>query len=282
MITVVEALLRTERWLASRGVPSPRLEAERLMAHALGVQRLALYLDHDRPLQDAELTALRPLMRRRGKREPLAWILGSVGFHAIELEVGPGVLVPRPDTEPLVEAALEWIPSDADPIYIADVGTGSGAVGLAIATARPGARVYATDIAEAALQTARKNTQALALADRVAVLRGDLLEPIPSTRPIDVVVSNPPYIPSTEIDSLEAEVAQWEPRLALDGGTDGLEVYRRLVTQGLMRARTAVLVEVGHDQAETVADLFRAAGSGEVHTWRDLGGIQRVVGARVA
>lgn len=281
MITVVDTLKRTERWLAERGIPSPRLEAERLLAHALGVERLALYLDHARPLDDGELALLRPMVRRRGKREPLAWIVGTAGFHAVELAVGAGVLVPRPDTETLVEAALEWIGEDEDPVYVADVGCGSGALGLAIATARPGVRVYATDIADAPLQTTRANTASLGLEQRVAVLRGDLMDPIPQARPVDFVVSNPPYIPTADIDGLEPEVSQWEPREALDGGPDGLDVYRRLIGQAMRRARRGVLLEVGFDQAGLVSQLLRDAGSTDISTWSDLGGVTRVVGTRI-
>jgi release factor glutamine methyltransferase len=274
-------LTRTERYLRQRGVDSPRLEAELLIGHALGLGRVALYLAHDRPLTESELEALRGLVSRRGRREPIAYILGTRGFHAIDLRVGPGVLVPRPDTETLVDAALAWIPVEADPCYVADVGCGTGAIGLAVATARPGVRLYAIDCSADALRYARENTSQLGLSDRVALMGGDLLDPIPTKRPIDWVLSNPPYLRTSEIDALEPEVATYEPRLALDGGEDGLEVYRRLVPMAAKRARKGVLVEVGQHQAPHVADLFRRAGLGDITTWNDLGGILRVVGGRV-
>jgi release factor glutamine methyltransferase len=280
--TVLEALRKAEQWLRARGVPSPRTDAERILAHALSIERLDLYLQFARPLEPAELDVMREALRRRGQREPLAWVLGTVGFHTIDLAVSPGVLVPRPDTETLVDAALSWIAADEDPCYVADPCTGSGAVGLAIAAVRPGARCYLTDQSDAALENARKNVVALDLAARVAVLRGDLLQPIPTSRPIDLVVCNPPYIPSSDINALEPEVSRWEPRLALDGGPDGLVLVRRLATTAAARARRGLLLEVGHDQADAVAAILDAAGFVGVTTWKDLGGHTRVVGGRVA
>jgi release factor glutamine methyltransferase len=280
--TVLDALRKAEQWLRARGVPSPRTDAERILAHALSVERLDLYLQFARPLEPAELEVMREALRRRGQREPLAWVLGTVGFHTIDLTVSPGVLVPRPDTETLVDAALSWIATDEDPCYVADPCTGSGAVGLAIAAVRPGARCYLTDQSDAALENARKNVAALDLTARVAVLRGDLLQPIPTNRTIDLVVCNPPYIPSADINTLEPEVSRWEPRLALDGGPDGLALVRRLVTAAAARARRGLLLEVGHDQADAVAAMLTAAGFVGVTTWKDLGGHTRVVGGRVA
>jgi release factor glutamine methyltransferase len=280
VISLVQVLTRTETWFRTKGVPSPRLDAELLLCHVLDMERVGLYLAHDRPLDEVELATLRPLVRRRGDREPLAWIVGSQGFHQIDLAVGAGVLVPRPDTETLVEAALGWI-EDADPVYVADVGCGSGAVGLALAHARQGVRVFAIDIADAALETTRTNVAALQLQDRVAVLRGDLLDPIPENRIIDWVVSNPPYIPTSDIDALMPEVSQFEPRLALDGGGDGLQVIRRLITQARARARKGLLLEVGAGQAPLVADLLGIGGFTDVVTFNDLPGIERVVGGRI-
>lgn len=283
MISLVDVLTRTEAWFRTREISSPRLEAELILCHVLDLTRVQVYLAYDRPLNDAELTQIRALVKRRGTREPLAWILGNKPFHAINLQVEPGVLVPRPDTETLVEAALELIDADpAESVFVADVGTGSGAVGLAIAAARPTVRVYATDVSEQALAVAKKNVALLKLGDRVAVLRGSLLEPIPANRHIDWVVSNPPYIPSRQIERLEPEVSKFEPRLALDGGPDGLNVYRALIPAAAARARKGILVEVGHDQAARVATLMRKAGLREPRVFDDLAGIGRVVAAKIA
>jgi release factor glutamine methyltransferase len=278
-LTLVEVLTKTERFLRGKGIASPRLEAELLLSHVLGMERLQIYLLHDRPVSDAELDRLRPIVARRGAREPLSWIVGRRGFHAIDLLVEPGVLDPRPDTETLVDAMLERIPpDDPGPIYVADVGCGSGAVGLALAHARPAVRLYAIDLDPVAIRVTKRNVEALGLADRVAVLKGDLLDPVPRDRPIHWVVSNPPYIPTHEIAGLMPEVSRHEPRLALDGGEDGLHTVRRLLGVAARRARVGVMLEIGHDQAARVADLVRRAGFGTITSQKDLGGIERVVG----
>lgn len=281
MKTLLDVLRSTEGWLKERGVDTPRLDAELLLCHVLQKERLGLYLAFDQPLSQAELDTLRPLVARRGRREPLAWVLGSRGFYESDFAVGPGVLVPRPDTEALVIAALALLP-EAATSFVADIGCGSGAIGLSIAAARPAVRVYAVDLSDDAIACTRTNVAALGLAERVAVLRGDLLDPIPPNRPIDLVVSNPPYIPSADIDALQPEVSRHEPRLALDGGPDGLDVYRRLIPAAARRARMAVLVEVGAGQAADVALLFQAAGLVDVRLHKDLGGHERVVEGRVA
>ena len=280
LLALVEVLKRTEAWLRQHGVDTPRLDAELLMAHVLGLKRLQLYLAHDRPLSPEELASLRALMKRRGNREPLAYILGSRAFHRIELDVKPGVLIPRADTEALVNAAVEWIGQPADPVYVADVGCGSGAVGLALATELPALRVYAIDLMPIPVEVTKANAAKLGLSSRVGVLRGSLLEPIPAQRPLDWVVSNPPYIRAGDIAGLMPEVAKFEPMEALDGGRDGLAVYHALVPAAFARARCGLLVEVGHDQAAAVSKIFADAGFVEVRTWADLGGHKRVVGGK--
>ncbi|MEZ4240881.1 MAG: peptide chain release factor N(5)-glutamine methyltransferase [Myxococcota bacterium] len=281
-LPLVTVLLRTEAFFRERGVPSPRLDAELLLAKALGMERIGLYLAHDRPLTESELAALRPMVARRGNREPLSWILGQREFHALTVEVRPGVLDPRPDTETLVEAAMAEIPLEGEePVFVADVGCGSGAVGLAIAHARPRVRAYCIDIDETAIAVTKANVARLGLGDRVAVLRGDLLEAVPTHRPIDWVVSNPPYVPTGEIARLEPEVAVHEPKRALDGGPDGLMVVARLIHAAAARARQGVLLEIGHDQAARTLDLLRRAGLRDLRTVQDLAGIDRVVGGRV-
>lgn len=277
-LTVVDTLIRTETWFRERGIASPRLDAELLLAHVLNTPRLHLYLQHDRPMSPQELGALRPMVVRRGAREPLSWIVGTRAFHGIELLVEPGVLDPRPDTETLVDAALERIAID-NPCIVADIGCGSGAVGLAIAAARPLVRLFATDIDPTALRITRRNVERLGLSERVAVLGGDLLEAIPAHRSIDWVVSNPPYIETDQIDALEPEVSAHEPRLALDGGADGLEVYRRLLPQAFARASAGVAVEIGHAQSASVSGLLRAGGWQSIATASDLAGNRRVVTA---
>ena len=281
MITLVEVLTKTERFLRERGIDAPRLEAELLLCHVLRVGRMQLYLSFDRPMSGPELEQLRSVVGRRGKREPLAYIRGQRDFHAIELKVEPGVLVPRADTETLVDAALEWIRESEEIAYIADIGCGSGCIGLAIAHSRPSVRVYATDRSPTALRVTRANRDALGLQDRVAVLEGDLLRAIPEQRPIDWVVSNPPYIPTAEIESLQPEVSNFEPREALDGGYDGLHVYRELIPAAALRARRGLLVEIGQHQAPRIIELFKLSKLEKIQTWNDLAGIVRVIGGRI-
>ncbi len=282
MRTLVEVLAATTEHFRAHGIPSPRLDAELLLGHALGLDRVKLYMNFDRPLTEPELTALRPLVRRRAAREPIAYLTGTKGFHAHDFHVAPGTLVPRPDTETLVDLALAWIAESNEndaPVYVADVGCGTGCIGLTVAAARPRVRLYALDLSDTALATTRQNAEALGLNNRVGVLRSDLLAGIPAGRPLDWVLSNPPYIPSREIDTLAPEVARHEPRLALDGGADGLDVYRRLVPQAAARARCGVILEVGAGQAPAVGAMLAREGL-TIETRTDLGGIERVVAGR--
>jgi len=277
VLSLVDVLTRTQSYLASKGSPSARLDAELLLSHVLDMDRLQLYLQHDRPMNDQELAALRDPVRRRGNREPLATIVGHKEFWSRDFQVIPGVLVPRPDTETLILAALDLIPEGEDRVFVADVGSGSGCVGLTLALERDQVRLFALDASPAALACTKANVQALGLQDRVAVLRSDLLGAVPADRPIDVVVSNPPYIASQDIEGLAPEIRDHEPRVALDGGPDGLDFYRRLVPVAAERARKAVLVEVGADQAIPVMAMFKDAGLKLVRTRADLAGVERVV-----
>lgn len=281
MKPLVEVLMSTAAYFKSRGIPSARLDAELLIGHALGLDRVQVYLAFDRPLLEEELEPIRTMVRRRGNREPLAWIVGKREFYGRDFRVGPGVLVPRPDTETLIEALLPLLPAEEE-LFVADVGSGSGCIGLTLAAERPKLRLYAIDKAEAPLTFTRENVEALGLKERVAVLRGSLLAPVPAARRIDWVVSNPPYIPTADLEGLAPEVRDQEPRLALDGGHDGLELYRALVVEAAARATRGVAFEVGYGQAPAVAALVEAAGFPRVTLHADLGGVQRVVIAQRA
>lgn len=274
MTPLVDVLTRTTEWFKQRGIPSPRMEAELILAHLLGVDRVKVYLNFDRPMSDDELARLREMVRRRGNREPLAWVFGEKEFYGRLFTVGPGVLVPRPDTETIVEAAIEAV--EGDPVYVADVGSGTGCIGLTVALEKPGVRVFAIDISDAALACTRANVERHGLKERVAVLRGDQLAAVPASRTIDWVLANPPYIPTSDLTGLQPEVRDHEPRLALDGGPDGLGPYRTLIPAAAKRARVGVMVEVGIHQADAVAAMMEAEG---LTTSRkaDLGGVDRVV-----
>lgn len=268
----------SQAWLAERGVDSPRLDAELLLAHALRETRLRLYLDMDRPLTPAELEAFRPLLARRGKREPVAYIVGEKEFYGLTFEVTPAVLVPRPDTEIVVEEVLQRIPKDAA-CTIVDVCTGSGAIAIAIASERPLADLVATDISEDALAVAARNIERHQLGGRVTLRSGDLLEPVHELRNVAAVVANPPYVRAEARTELAPEVLDHEPALALFGeGVEALGHHARILEHaGQMLAPDGfVVMEAGYDQQVGLRALG-APTLGPAHIFRDLG--DRVRGA---
>jgi release factor glutamine methyltransferase len=273
VLTVGEILRRSSGYLASRGSPSPRLDAEVLLAHVLGVERLTLYTDHDRPLTPAETDAYRDLIARRGRREPVAYLTGTRAFRRLDLRVGPAVLVPRPETEHLVEWALAVAPEGA---AVLDWGAGSGAVALAIADERPDLRVSGLERSPEALDVARANDPE----GRVEWLRSDGFAAIDGRR-FAVVAANPPYLADAELEGAPPELAH-EPREALVSGPTGLEALRRLAAEapGHLEPGGWLLTEVGAGQAPAVEALWREAGLEEVGSRRDLAGIERVVGGR--
>ncbi len=278
--TVRRVLDWTAKDFAARDLDSPRLDAELLVADALGVDRVRLYMDLDRPLVPPELAAIRARVARRRDREPVAYILGRREFYGRSFEVSPAVLVPRPDTEALVERALELLPQDAEGPVL-DLCTGSGAVAVTLACERPSLEVDAVDVSGEALAVARANAERLGVADRVRFAEGDLFAPLPPGRRYSLVVANPPYIADAVVPTLQPEVARHEPRVALAGGPDGLGVIRAIVAGAPDRlvAGGTLLFEMGADQAAAVRALFDAR-LGAVRTHLDLAGIERVMEAR--
>ena len=277
--TIREILEWATHDFAGRGIESPRLDAELLIAKALGMDRVGLYLDLNRPLVDEERSAIRPLVARRRKREPVAYILGHRDFYGRRFKVTSDVLIPRPDTETLVEHALRCIPEDT-PSQVLDVGTGSGAIAVTIAAERPLARVTATDISDAALKVASENAETLEVASRVRFQRADLLC---GAEQYDVIVSNPPYIARSEMAGLQAEVREHEPVAALEAGEDGLDVVRSLLTAAAPATTLGahMLIEVGVCQAASVARLAAEHAAWQlVAVYPDLNRIDRVVHLR--
>ena len=258
--------------LRDAGCGTPRLDAELLLADALGTTRTQLHLAPERELTAPESDRFAELLRRRRAREPVAYVLGTRAFRYIELTVDERVLVPRPESEGVVEAAL-GLPSGA---RVVDVGTGSGAIALALKHERPDLEVLATDVSPDALAVARANARALGL--DVTFVQGDLLDAVPG--PLDAVLSNPPYVAKRDLDSLEPEVIA-EPDVAVFGGHDGFEVVRRLVPAAVARA-PLVAIEVGFGMADVVGGMLREAGATTVEAQRDLAGIERVVVGRRA
>jgi release factor glutamine methyltransferase len=269
-VTSREALRRAEERFAEAGVESPRVDAELLLAHVLGTPRSELHADSRRELTGGERDELERLVARREAREPLAYVLGEWGFRRLTLKVDPRVLVPRPETEVVVERCLARIAGATEPSVL-DVGTGSGAIALAIADEHPGARVTAIDASEDALAVARENAARTGLA--VELVQRDLFEGLPDG-PWDLVVSNPPYIRADEIDALGPEVRDWEPRAAVVGAgtTEGVASAARLV----LRPGGALVLETAGGRAEDVAELLRELGYEDVRVTDDLTGRSRV------
>lgn len=228
MRTVREIKARTEPFFAEKGIESPSLEIDLILAHALGLKRLDLYLDLDRPLTEAQLEALRPLVKRRAAREPLQYILGAVEFGGLELMVDPRALIPRPETEELY-ALLRHRLQEGPPAGILDLGTGSGALALALAQSFPVAQVTATDASTEALDLARKNAQNNQLTERIRFLEGSWWDALPPGASYDLIVSNPPYLTESEMKTAAPEVASHEPHTALAAGIDGLDDLRILL-----------------------------------------------------
>jgi len=254
-------------------------DARRLLGAVLGIDELALYLEPQRSV-DAEATArFHAIVERRATHEPVQHLLGYEEFRGLRIGVTPDVLIPRPETEGLVERALELLADRAGAI-VADIGTGSGAIACALASARPDLEVLAVDRSLGALAVASENVRGLGLAARVRLLAGDLFGPLGSLGgSLDMIVANPPYLPSGIIPTLPVEVERFEPHLALDGGPDGLRVLRRLVAQAprFLRPGAWLLMEIGEEQAGPLASLMAAEGFSRIGARRDLRGVERYI-----
>lgn len=271
-------LSRAADRLACAGVDSSLLDAQLMLARVLGTSRLSLIAHPDRLLSSAEADQFQHMVERRESREPLAYILGTREFYSLDFDIAPGVLIPRPETELLVEIAVERL--QGLPARIADIGTGSGAVAVAVAVNLPAARILATDISDAALEVAAVNAAKHLVADRVSFARADMAEPLVGAGGgFDAILCNPPYIPTSEIAALQPEISRWEPIEALDGGPDGLDAYRKLLPQAasVLAEDGFLAVEVGAGQASAVRGLALAVGYGSIECRKDLAGIDRVV-----
>ena len=308
--TIGDELNRAIRLFAQSGIDTPHLDAEVLMAHVIGMPRLHTISHPGQRLREEQLAAFRAVVERRAKREPLAYITGEKEFWGLSFEVTPAVLVPRPETETLVEVALaqlrgEWEgeapaepghPAPAGPmagtapghdgggLVIADIGAGSGCVAVALAVELPDAVICATEVSPAAAEVARRNAAKHQVEARVTVLEGDLFEPIPVEvrGRLDAVVSNPPYIPSAEINSLQPEIEEYEPRAALDGGREGMTYHWRMLdaARGWLKPGGWVHLEVGGSQALQVAEHARTRTYVGTRATTDLAGIERVVSCK--
>ena len=276
----IEAVVRwaTDDFRA-RGIEKPRLDAEVLLAHALESTRTQLVIDAKRPLEPEELARFRALVKRRRAREPVAYLLGVREFYGRQFRVDKRVLIPRPDTETLVDVALARTLERSLSMRALDLCTGSGCVAITLSRERPTARVHATDLSEDALLVARENALRLG-AYGVSFTRGDLFDALPAgCGPFDVIVANPPYIATDEVERLDWDIKEFEPRLALDGGADGLATVRRIVEGAPERLAPGgfLATEVGAGEAVEAVRVFEARGFSEVTVTRDYGRVERVV-----
>jgi release factor glutamine methyltransferase len=286
--TVRRLLEWTTGFFTRKEVDSPRLSAELLLAHVLSYPRIKLYTDYERELSEKDLTIFRGLVQRAGEHEPIAYLTGKAHFFNLEFQVTRDVLIPRPDTETLVENVLQLSrnsPGFESP-RVLDLCTGSGCIAAAIAHHLKNAVIIATDISEAAIGIATANVAQLGLEGRVTVVQGDLFEAlahVPDPSPFDLIVANPPYIPSAAIEQLDRNVREFEPHVALDGGIDGLVMHRRIVTEAPARLRSGgrVYLEIQFDQGKELRDLLSQSDEMEdVRIIKDYGGNERLVTAR--
>jgi len=282
-VTVLDVIRKSTEYLARKGVDTPRLQVELLLAHVLRLPRLQLYLNFERSLQDLQLDQVRELVRRRGNREPLQHLTGSAAFCGFDLAVTADVLIPRPETELLAERAWTLLAaSSAATPQALDFGTGSGCLAIALAKHCPTSRLAALDISEPALSLARTNALQHGVADRIDWMHGDGFGALPAGRRFDLIVANPPYIPSAEIASLDPEVRDHDPRCALDGGPDGLDLIRRLAAEAgaFLLPSGHLLLEFGDAQAPAVSSLFAGQGWTAATVEPDLSGRARIFIAR--
>lgn len=282
--TVRELIQAAAGYLEQKRIESARLNAELLLGDVLGLARIDLYLQHDRPVTEPERDRYRDLVRRRGQGDPLQAIIGTTEFYSRPFKVDTGVFIPRPETEILVARCVELLcPPDRRLLSPAavEIGTGSGVIAISLAAEIPPLEVWATDEEPEAVRLATLNARRLGVDGRVHILEGDMFRPLPERLAgrVDLLVSNPPYIRTGELGGLPLEVRRHDPPRALDGGPDGLHYYRALAAGWgrWLRRGAAVAVEIGHDQHEAVEEAFRRGGCAQVTTTNDLAGLPRVV-----
>jgi len=281
--TIQKLLTWVTEYLTQKGVDAPRLSAELLLSHVLGLRRIELYTQYNKVVGQEQLTQLHGLVKRAGEREPVAYLVGRTEFYSIEFEVTPDCLIPRPETELLVQRSIEFLRKRTGPQSICDLCTGCGVIAVAIAKNVPDAKVIATDISEAALTIAAKNVEKHKLADRVELRHGDLFEPlVPQLDLFDLIVCNPPYVTAEDYEALDKNVKDYEPRIALYAGQDGLDVYRKIVEKAdqFLKPDGVLLLEIGYQQGPAVRDLLEQTSVfAQIRIDKDLQSHDRVVTA---
>lgn len=284
--TILKLLSWTSDYFASLGIEHPRADAEILLAHSLGLRRIDLYVQYDKPLSASELTGFRSMVKRRSRREPVAYITGEKEFWSLVLKVTPSVLIPRPETECLVESALAALSEDTVTTgrRVLELGTGSGAIVLAMASENPGDLYFAIDRSEAALGVAKHNADVHGMLQRISFLLGDWFSPVgPSKEPFDLILSNPPYIRRKDMGGLQPEISRFEPKAALDGGPEGTDCLAHIITTAprFLRPAGHLILEIGHDQKPSLDVVIDGTGCYEdVTIIKDYGGHNRVLKMR--
>ncbi|UCG49279.1 MAG: peptide chain release factor N(5)-glutamine methyltransferase [Phycisphaerales bacterium] len=264
--TIQKLLKWVTGYFLEKGVDSPRLSAEMLLGHVLSLKRIELYTQFDRPVADEHLGRLRELVARAGRHEPVAYLIGSTEFYSLQIDVTRDCMIPRPETELLVERAVEFLRTRIGSQLVCDLCTGSGCVAVAVAKNFPDAKIIATDVSDAALEVAARNVKKHALHDRVTLLRGDLFDPLVpqiDTRKFDLIVCNPPYVSSAEFETLRSNVKNYEPSVALLAGADGLDVYRRILRSAddFLKGDGALMLEIGYAQGRAVRRMLEETGT---------------------
>jgi release factor glutamine methyltransferase len=264
--TIQKLLNWVTEYLTEKGIDSPRLSAELLLSHILGLKRIELYTHFDKSVSKQQLDKLHDLVKRAGRHEPIVYLTGKTEFYSLELDITPDCMIPRPETELLVERAIEFLRTRTGGQFVCDLCTGSGCIAVAIAKNFQNARIIATDISAAALRIAAKNVEQYQLQDRITLLCGDLFEPIIpqlDTKGFDLIVCNPPYTTAAEFESLDKNIKAYEPRIALYAGEDGLDVYRRITEKvdTFLKPDAALMLEIGYSQGPVVKELLEKAGA---------------------
>jgi release factor glutamine methyltransferase len=279
--TITKLLDWTTEYFKKYNIEWPHLEAEILLAHSLKLKRIELYTNHERVLTKAELAEYKVLIQRRSKKEPIAYITGNQPFMSLDFKINRSVLIPRPETEKLVEITIDLVKNRK--FTIADIGTGSGVIAISLAKYLPEIKVIGIDTSPDAINLAQKNVEDHKLSDRCEFRKGNLFEPLKEK--VDIIVSNPPYIPTKDIETLETDVKDWEPTQALDGGADGLDYIRKLIdlSPDHLNPDSLLLIEIGYDQGEKVKLLAKNSGKyKEIEIIKDLNGKERILKAKSA
>ena len=284
--TIQKLLNWVTEYFTGKGVDAPRLSAEILLSHVLGLKRIELYTQFDKPVTKPQLDELHGLVKRAGGHETVAYLTGKTEFYSLELNITSDCMIPRPETELLVQRAIEFLRTRCGMQFVCDLCTGSGCVAVAIAKNFPEARVIATDISAAALDVAARNVAKHQLTERITLLQGDLFEPL--VRPLDVeqfdlIVCNPPYVSAAEYEALDKNVKDYEPKIALYAGDDGLDIYRRIIEKAdqFLKPGAALMLEIGYAQGPAIRTMLEQTGAlGEIKTEKDFHDNDRIVTTR--